>query len=91
MPFVAGGLRDLPLLPTEELRQVRAMGSLEVAGPQIVGFHHVQIAVEDQIAVACHIALRAADYLPTREQDEVPPECGWGQDDRPTFIPSRSA
>ena len=44
------------LLPAEEPRRVRPMRPVEVAGPEIVRLHHVQVAVEDQIAFACHIA-----------------------------------
>src|SRR5439155_819297 len=43
------------LLTPEELRQVRAMRPFEVAGPQIVGLHHVKVAVEDQVAVTRHV------------------------------------
>jgi hypothetical protein len=45
------------LLPAKELRRVLVVGRVEIAGPQIAGLHHVQIAVEDQIAVLRHVAL----------------------------------
>src|SRR5947208_140607 len=53
--FVFGALAELLLLPAEEPRQARSMGAFEVAGPEIVRLHHVKVAVEDQIAVACHV------------------------------------
>ena len=42
------------LLPAEKARRVGLMRAVEIARPQIAGLHHVQVAVEDQIAVACH-------------------------------------
>ena len=43
------------LLAAEEARRVGLMRADEIARPQIVGLHHVQVAVEDQIAFACHV------------------------------------
>src|SRR5439155_1618435 len=54
--FVLGALAECPLLPAEELRRARSMWPFEIAGPEIVRLHHVKVAVEDQIAVACHVA-----------------------------------
>src|SRR5207244_10181613 len=54
--FVLGALAECPLLPAEELRWARSMWPFEIAGPEIVRLHHVKVAVEDQIAVACHAA-----------------------------------
>ena len=54
--LVFGAFGELLLLPTEEPRQVGAMRSFEIAAPEIVGLHHVKVAVEDQISVAGHIA-----------------------------------
>jgi hypothetical protein len=53
--FVFLGFLELRLLPAKELRRVLVVGRVEIAGPQIARLHHVQIAVEDQIAVACHV------------------------------------
>ena len=54
--LVLGAVAELLLLPAEEPRRARSMGPFEVAGPEIVRLHHVKVAVEDQIAVACHVA-----------------------------------
>jgi hypothetical protein len=53
--FVVGAVVQRLLLPAEEPRQVGPMWTVEVARPEIVGLHHVKVAVEDQIAVTCHI------------------------------------
>ena len=53
--LVLGALGELLLLAAEEPRQVRPMRPFEVAGPEIVRLHHVKVAVEDQVAVACHV------------------------------------
>ena len=45
---------ELRLMRTEEARRVLPIRFVEIARPQIVGLHHVEIAVHDQIAVACH-------------------------------------
>src|SRR5262249_8390822 len=47
-----GGERSL--LTSAELRRVRTMRPFEVTRPQVVRLHHVKVAVEDQVAVACH-------------------------------------
>jgi hypothetical protein len=47
--------------------------AFQVAGPEIVRLHHVKVAVEDQIAVACHIAPpmgSLADYPQKRRQQK---------------------
>src|SRR5207247_10810794 len=53
--LVLGTRFELPLLPGEEPWQVPSMRSFEVASPEVVGLHHVKVAVEDQKAVACHV------------------------------------
>ena len=47
--------RQRLLLAAEEARRVGPIGFAQIARPQIVGLHHVQVAVEDQVAVACHV------------------------------------
>src|SRR5262249_12543768 len=46
--LVSGVGVELALLAAEEARRVRAMRPFEEAGPQVVRFHHVKVAVEDQ-------------------------------------------
>ena len=46
----------IDLLRAEETWRVRPVRCGEVAGPQIVGLHHVEVAVEDQITGACHVS-----------------------------------
>src|SRR5262249_30543508 len=53
--LVLRGLVERSLLAAEEPRQVRPMRAFHVAGPEVVGLHHVQVAVEDQIAIARHV------------------------------------
>jgi len=46
---------ELCLMRAEEARRVLAVGLVEIARPQIVGLHHVKVAIHDQVAVACHV------------------------------------
>ena len=46
------------LLRAEKTRRVRPIRLVEIAGPEIIGLHHVEVAVEDQITFACHLHLR---------------------------------
>jgi hypothetical protein len=39
------------VLRTEETRRIRTVRLVEIAGPEIIGLHHVEIAVEDQITL----------------------------------------
>ncbi len=74
--LVLGALAQLSLLPSEEPRQVRPVLPFEVARPEIVGLHHVKVAVQDEIAVTSHIAPpQGADYLQKGRRDK-------GLDDR---------
>jgi hypothetical protein len=45
------------LLLAEELGRVRVVRRLQVARPEIAGLHHVQVAVDNEIAFACHVVL----------------------------------
>src|SRR2546428_7040999 len=54
--LVLGAVAESSLLAAEEPRRARSMWAFEVARPEIVRLHHVKVAVEDQVAVACHIA-----------------------------------
>src|SRR3989454_6145811 len=42
--------------PSRRGTRRRSMWPFEVPGPEIVRLHHVKVAVEDQKAVACHVA-----------------------------------
>ena len=55
--FVLGTLRQRLLLSAKEARRVRSMRLVEIAGPQVVRLHHVQITVQNQVAFACHCFL----------------------------------
>src|SRR5260370_3672348 len=56
VPFILRTRCQLLLLRTEETWGVRRPDRLiEIARPKIVGLHHVEGAVEDQIAFACHL------------------------------------
>ena len=48
------GLVQLFLLTAEKARRVCPVGAVEPALPKVTGLHHVEIAIEDQKAVACH-------------------------------------
>ena len=52
--LVLAALRKKLPLPAEKPRRVRPMRPIEVARPEVVGLHHVQIAVENQKTIACH-------------------------------------
>ena len=39
---------NCPLLSAKLTRRVRPMRFIEIAGPQIIGLHHVEVAVHDQ-------------------------------------------
>jgi hypothetical protein len=52
--LVLRALRQLLLLPAIETRRVCPMGFVEIAGPQIIGLHHVEVAIHDQITLTRH-------------------------------------
>src|SRR5215471_9096478 len=78
---ILGTLRKRLLLRTKESRRVRPIRLVEIAGPQIVGLHHVKVAVHDQIALArhvsplgCHVKLidaGRARFLPRRNGSQI--------------------
>jgi hypothetical protein len=53
--FLVGRTFDqLLLLRAEEARRVRPIWLIEIADPEIVRLHHVEVAVEDQVTFTSH-------------------------------------
>jgi hypothetical protein len=54
--FVVGAFLQLLLLRGEEPRRIRAIRLVQIARPEVARFIEVQIAVDDEVAVACHLS-----------------------------------
>jgi hypothetical protein len=63
--LILGIVGEFLVLRTEETRRIRPVRLVEIAGPEIIGLHHVEIAVEDQITLACHFHLRGVFSVST--------------------------
>ena len=56
--LVLGAFCQSLLLAAEKLRRVRPIGAVQIARPEVVRLVEVHVAVDDQVAFACHACLR---------------------------------